>query len=311
MHNETHLILTRQRPNGSKNLNWDDYRYFLAVVRSGKLIAAGQQLGVDHATVSRRIKALEATLGINLFDRSPQGYSPTDEGLNLVAIAEAMESGAIAAQTRIGGLDDTISGVVRIGTSEGIATSILSECASDLCKSHPELELQIVTVPRTFSLSKREADIAIAISKPTSGRLKFRKISDYTLHLYATQGYLDKYPEIRRIEDLKEVHGIGYVPDLIYDKELDCISELGDNFHPNFTSNSVNVQLEATLAGGGVCILHDFMAQDHQELIKVLPDQVSFTRTFWYIVHEDYAKSRRIKTVSDVMIKHIKDRLAS
>ena len=79
-------------------MNWDDYRHFLAVARTGKLSLAGQQLGVDHATVGRRVKALEAALNTHLFDRSPQGYSLTDEGQKLITIAEGMETSAIAAQ---------------------------------------------------------------------------------------------------------------------------------------------------------------------------------------------------------------------
>ena len=171
-------------------MNWDDYRFFLAVARTGKLSSAGQQLGVDHATVGRRVKALEEALKVHLFDRSPQGYSLTDEGQKLVTMAEGMETSAVAAQSEFSGEADSVSGVVRIGAPEGMATSMLAEVAVRLCEQHPKLELQIVAMPRTFSLTKREADIAIAVSAPTSGRLKFRKITDYTLHMYATEEYL-------------------------------------------------------------------------------------------------------------------------
>lgn len=290
-------------------MNWDDYRYFLAVARTGKLSLAGQQLSVDHATVGRRVKALEESLKIHLFDRSPQGYSLTDAGQNLVTIAESMETGAIAAQTEFGGEADSISGVVRIGAPEGMATSILAECAAKLCEEHPRLELQIIAMPRTFSLSKREADLAIAVSAPTSGRLKYRKISDYTLHLYGTKEYLDAQPAINSVPDLRKIRGIGYVPDLIYDKELDYIPLLGPDIKPYLTSSSVHVQLEATLAGAGVCILHDFIAKQYPQLVRVLPKEISFTRTFWYIVHEDYAKLQRIKVVSDTIIEQIRKRL--
>jgi len=185
----------------------------------------------------------------------------------------------------------------------------LAECAAELCEEHPRLELQIVAMPRTFSLSKREADIAIAVSAPTSGRLKYRKISDYTLHLYGTKEYLAAQPDMNEVTDLKKIRGIGYVPDLIYDKELDYIPLLGHDIKPYLTSSSVHVQLEATLANGGVCILHDFIAKQYPQLQRVLPKDISFTRTFWYIVHEDYAKLQRIKVVSDKIIEHIRTKL--
>jgi DNA-binding transcriptional LysR family regulator len=290
-------------------LNWDDYRFFLAVARTGRLSLAGQQLGVDHATVGRRIKSLEQALKTHLFDRSPQGYSLTDEGQNLVNIAESIETSVITAQTELGGAADNVSGVVRVGAPEGLATTLLAECAAQLCREHPRLELQIVAMPRTFSLSKREADFAIAVSAPTSGRLKYRKIADYTLHLYGTKNYLTASPPINKIKDLKKIRGIGYVPDLIYDKELDYIPLLGPDIKPHLTSTSVHLQLEATLADAGVCIIHDFMAEKFPELVKVLPEEISFTRTFWYIVHEDYAKLQRIRVVSDAMIEHVQRRL--
>jgi DNA-binding transcriptional LysR family regulator len=291
-------------------VNWDDYRYFLAVARTGRLTEAGKRLGVDHATVGRRVKALETSLATNLFDRSPQGYCLTDTGQRLVDIAEAMETSVIAASADIGGKGKVISGAVRVGAPEGAAGYLLADVAADLCRAHPQLELQIVALPRTFSLTKREADIAIAVSSPTSGRLKFRKIADYTLHLYGTQTYLDRHAPIRSVEDLKKVRGIGYVPEFIYDKELDYIPLVAPDIKPHLTSTSVHVQLEATLADGGVCILHDFMASQYPQLVKVLPQSVSFTRAFWFIVHEDYARLERIRVVSDAIIAHMRTRLA-
>ncbi len=292
-------------------MNWDDYRFFLAVARTGKLSTAGQQLNVDHATVGRRVKALEEALKVHLFDRSPQGYSLTDEGQKLVTMAEGMETSAVAAQSEFSGEADTVSGVVRIGAPEGMATSMLAECAVRLCEQHPKLELQIIAMPRTFSLTKREADIAIAVSAPTSGRLKYRKMTDYTLHMYATREYLDNNPPINELSDLTRVRGIGYVTDLIYDKELDYIPLISTDAKPHLTSSSVHVQLEATLANGGICVLHDFIARKYPQLVRVMPEEVSFTRTFWYIVHEDYAKLHRIRVVSDALIEHVRRRVNS
>ncbi len=291
------------------NMNWDDYRFFLSVARTGRLSQAGQQLGVDHATVGRRIKALEEILEINLFDRSPQGYRLTDHGQRLVDIAEAIETSVIHAQAEIGGHDQALSGVVRIGAPEGVASYILTDIVIELCRKHPKLELQIVALPRTFSLSKREADIAIAVSAPTSGRLKYRKIADYTLHLYGTKQYLDAHPKINTIDDLKKIRGIAYVPDLIYDKELDYLPLVSGDIKPHLTSTSVHVQLEATLRHGGVSIMHDFMARQYPELQRVLPDEINFNRTFYFIVHEDYAKLERIRIVSDAIIEGMKAKI--
>lgn len=290
-------------------MNWDDFRYFLAVARLGRLTEAGKQLGVDHATAGRRIKSLETALGTNLFDRSPQGYQLTDAGQRLLDNAEAMETSVIAASAAVGGKGQVISGAVRVGAPEGAAAYLLADVAADICRAHPRLELQIVALPRTFSLSKREADIAIAVSAPTSGRLKYRKISDYTLHMYATRNYLARHRDIKTIADLKKVRGIGYVQEFIYDKELDYIPLVSPDITPHLTSTSVHVQLEATLADGGVCILHDFMAAQYEQLVRVLPNDISFTRAFWFIVHEDYARLERIRVVSDAIIQHMRKKI--
>jgi DNA-binding transcriptional LysR family regulator len=292
-------------------MNWDDYRYFLAVARSGKLTEAGRSLSVDHATVGRRIKALESALGTNLFDRSPAGYQLTEAGHQLVDRAEAMETAAVTASAELAGQGQSINGIVRIGAPEGAATYLLAEVATELCRAHPRLELQIIALPRQFSLARREVDMAITVSAPETGRLMVRKLADYTLHLYATRNYLARHPHIETVEDLRKVRGIGYVPEFIYDKELDYIPLVGPGIKPHLTSTSVHVQLAATLADGGLCILHDFMAARHDSLVKVLPQSVRFTRSFWLVVQEDYARLGRIRTVSDVLTASIRQKLSA
>jgi len=291
-------------------MNWDDYRYFLAVARSGKLSHAGRQLGVDHATVSRRIKALEDALNTRLFDRSPGGYALTRDGERLVAMAERMESGAVLAEGAFSGSGrESLSGPVRIGVPEGVAAYIVVEAAQALCERYPKLEIQMIALPQRFSLAKREADFAIAVSRPQSGRVKIQKIADYDLHLYGSRAYLDRHPPIARLSDLRRLRGIGYVSDMIFDKELDYIPLIDPDFRPHLTSTSVHVQMEAVLNGAGIAIMHDFMAERHPELEQVLPEDISFTRTFWSIVHEDYAEVERIRVCVAGIVDHMRKRL--
>lgn len=290
-------------------MNWDDFRFFLAVARTGRLSAAGKALGVDHATVSRRIGGLEETLGAKLFDRSPSGYSLTEEGRQQISNAELMEAATIKAENSITGHDSVISGTVRIGVPEGVAAYIVVQAAQKLCEDYPRLEIQLVALPRKFSLSKREADFVIAVSRPESGRVRIQKISDYTLHLYAAEQYLAQHPSVEKVSDLQKLRGIGYVPELIFDKQLDYIPLVDPTFRPHLTSTSVHVQLEAVLNGAGVGIVHDFMASRHPHLKRLLPDEVSFTRTFWSVVHEDYADIERIRICSNAIVAHMRSAL--
>lgn len=290
-------------------MNWDDFRFFLAVARTGRLSAAGKVLGVDHATVSRRVGVLEKALGARLFDRSPSGYALTEEGQQLVSKAERMEAATIQAESSLIGKDSVISGIVRIGVPEGVAAYIVVQAVHKLCEEHPGLEIQLIALPRKFSLSKREADFVIAVSRPETGRVRIQKISDYKLHLYATKEYLDQHPPVEKISDLQRLRGIAYVPELIFDKQLDYIPLVDPAFRPHLTSTSVHVQLEAVLNGAGVGIVHDFMASRHPNLERVLSDEVSFTRTFWSVVHEDYADIERIRICANAIVNHMRSAL--
>lgn len=290
-------------------MNWDDVRYFLAVARTGRLSAAGRQLGVDHATVSRRLRTLEKVLSATLFHRAPSGYSLTPAGENFLPMAEKMEASALLAEGSIGVDQAKIAGAVRVGVPEGVGAYIVVKAAQTLCEQHPEIKIELIALPRKFSLSKREVDFAIGVSLPSSGRLKAQKIADYTLHLYGHEDYIARQPPITRIADLKRLRGIGYVQDLIFDKELDYIPLVDPNLRPHLTSSSVHVQLQAVLNQAGICILHDFMAERHPDLLRILPDQINFTRSFWLIVQEDNADIERIRLVSSSMVKHMRSSL--
>jgi DNA-binding transcriptional LysR family regulator len=151
--------------------DWDDLRFFLAVARAGRLTVAARQLEADHTTVSRRISALEQALKAQLFERKPQGYSLTEQGERLLGLAESMETQALAVASEVGGADLALSGTVRIGAPDGIGTYFLAPELGALAERHPDLTLQLVALPRTFSLSKREADIAPSpcpSARPTS-----------------------------------------------------------------------------------------------------------------------------------------------
>lgn len=292
-------------------MSWDDYRYFLSVARTGQLSAAGKRMGVDHATVSRRIKSLEAELKTKLFDSSPQGYRLTAKGRELLPLAEQMEGTAIIAESAVAPAGKTLTGTVRIGVPDGVAAYVISDAAREVCKTHPQLELQLIAMPQKFSLSKREVDFAITVSRPNSGRAKTQKISDYRLHLYGTEDYLKNNPEITSKSDLKYHRGVGYVPELLHDKELDYTPLIDPGFKLQLTSTSVHVQLHAILKGAGIGIVHDFMAQNHPELTPILKDKISFNRSFWLSVHEDYAKIERIRVPIDMIVTHMRKVLKS
>jgi len=285
--------------------DWDDLRFFLAVARAGRLTVAARRLEADHTTVSRRISSLEKALQAKLFERKPQGYHLTEQGERLLAKAESMESQALAVASEVGGSDLALSGIVRVGAPDGLGTYFLAAELGALAEQHPHLTIQLVALPRTFSLSKREADIAVTVEQPTEGRLVSRKLTDYRLSLYASQGYLLRHGAPVTPEDLSGRLLVTYVPDLIFSPALEYFSGL-ETFGPRrYECASVVAQLEAVRAGVGIGILHDYAARQYPELKVVLPE-ISFTRTYWIVTHADVRNLQRIAEVHAFMLDRVK-----
>lgn len=280
--------------------DWDDLRVFLAVARAESLSGAGRLLRCDAATAGRRVARLEEAFGSKLFVKSPQGYALADAGTRLLPHAERVEQALAAATEELGGAAGMLAGQLRIGAPDGCANYLLPQVCAALCDAHPGLEIQIVALPRVFNLSKREADMAIAVSPPEAGRLTVQKLTDYRLHLAASQTYLASHAPISSRADLKSHRMIGYIPDMIFDKELDYLSETGAETVA-LASNSVSVQMQALRAGAGVGIVHDFALPFAPELRRLLAKEVSLTRSFWLIRHADDRRSERLTRLAEAL----------
>jgi DNA-binding transcriptional LysR family regulator len=284
---------------------WSDLRYFLAVARSGKLTEAARQLGVEHSTVGRRLAALEYALGARLFDKEPGGYRLTADGEKLLPSAENMEAIALASQGHLADSNRTISGTVRIGAPDGFGSRFLAPRLDRLARLYPDLEVQLIALPRVFNLTKREADIAIGLSRPKEKRLHGDKLTDYRLRMYATQSYLAGRPPIRTPADFAHHNFIGYVDDLIYTPELDYLRLASKDIRATLKSSTLIAQLEMTLAGAGICILPDFLARQHSVLKSVLAKEIELQRTFWLLVHADIRTLARVRIMSEFIAAEV------
>ena len=260
-------------------------RIFLAVARTESLTGAGRQLRMDPATVSRRISRLEEQSGQALFAKSPQGYALTDLGIRMRDHAAQAEA-ALKAAVEEGQGGEGLTGAIRIGAPDGCANFLLPQVVSRIAADNPELEIQILALPRVVNLSRREADLAITVSRPETGRLTVQKITDYQLHLAARQ---DLGPR----PDLMSLPLVGYIPDMIFDAELDYLGELNRERVAR-ASNSASVQLQVLRQGGAIGIVHDFALPYAPELARVLTDRLSLTRSFWMVRHAADRRSDRL-----------------
>ena len=280
-------------------MDWDDMRVFLAVARAESLSGAGRVLKIDPATVGRRVARLEEAVAARLFAKGPQGYALTEEGLRLLAHAERAEAAMEGAAEAVTG-GSGLTGQIRLGAPDGCANYLLPQVLASICDANPGLEVQIVALPRVFNLSRREADMAIGVSRPEAGRLRVQKLTDYRLHFAASRDWLAARGPVGSLADLRRQRIVGYIPDMIFDKELDYLSGLGFG-SVALASNSVSVQLNWLRAGAGVGIVHDFALPSAPELVKVIPEEVSLVRAFWLIRHEGDGRAERLSRFAEVL----------
>ncbi|RWB26281.1 LysR family transcriptional regulator [Mesorhizobium sp.] len=285
-------------------MNWDDVRIFLAVARAGQILGAAKRLELNHATVSRRVAALEGALRTKLFRRLTTGSELTPAGERFLDIAERMEGDMIAARSTVAGEGDDVSGTVRIGAPDGFGVAFLAKRLGALTALHRELTIQLVPVPRSFSLSRREADIAITVERPTEGRLVAGKLVDYTLGLFASRAYTETHGLPQTPAELGRHTLIGYVPDLIVSPSLDYAAEFSADWRTSFAISSALGQAEAVRSGAGIGILHTFVARSMPELVAV--DIVApIRRAYWLVYHESVRPLRRVQIVASFITKAV------
>ena len=248
-------------------------------------------------------------MAVRLFTRSQQGYTLTTEGQRLLGHATRAEEAVSEAMEDVGAAGAGLTGQVRVGAPDGSANYLLPQIVATICDDHPGLDVQIVALPRVFNLSKREADMAITVSRPASGHLTVQKLTDYRLHLAASQDYLDRHPPIRSLADLKHHRTIGYIQDLIFDKELDYQGEAGMET-VSLASNSVSVQMNWARVGAGVAVVHDFALPAISGLVKVLPETVTLTRSFYLIRHPEDRRVDRLNRFAELLALGVRREVA-
>ncbi len=285
------------------DFDWNDLRSFLGVARSGRLTVAAARLQIDHTTLSRRIGALEHALKAKLFDRSPSGYTLTEQGERLLPIAEQMERLALGAEETVGGSAAAVAGTVRIGSPEGFGSYFLAPRVACLRERYPQLTVQLVAASAVFSLSKRDADIVVSVSRPPTGRLLVSKLIDYDLGLYAAPAYLENTAAIRSSADLSGHRFVSYIGDLLTFPELDFLQHVAPEGSTSLESSNLVAQLQATLSGAGLCVLPAFLAREEKGLVRVLAEEVSLTRSLYLTVHQDLSELARIRAI----VRFIKD----
>lgn len=284
-------------------MNWDDLRILLSVSRNGLIAKAAVELGTDATTVSRRIQRLEGECGQTLLERHRSGPRLTAAGRRMADRAASMEAAAegLSAAGVVG------PSVVRLSTAEGFGTWFVAEHLPRFIEAHPNIEVELVASSGFLSPSRRETDIAILLAKPRRGPLVTRKLSTYSLRLYASGAYLDESGPVTSVAELRRRPLVGYIPEVLYAPELDYLDEIGSGLKAKVRSSSINAQHRLVGAGSGIGVLPCFIGDADPRLVKVMPE-LHIERSFWLSVHRDVRQRPQVRQfvnwVVEVIAKH-------
>lgn len=283
-------------------MNWDDARVFLAVCRESTLRGAARVLGVDQATVGRRVSALEKTLEATLFLRTSEGYALTAVGEAALLAVEKMEHSALELQRRIQGLDDRLTGTVRVTTTDSMAIDFLIPAIARLHERHPDVRVQLDASTQLLSLSKREADIAVRNTRPDNPDLIARRIARWPVGLFASQDYVSAHGVPAPGSAFEGHDLVVYQPYLQGNKELTLVSEpVGRGRIVSSLSSGLLVR-RAIAAGIGLGEIPVYMGE-RDGLVRLWPERTRpVPYDVWLVTHEDLRHTARVRVVIDEIV---------
>lgn len=281
----------------------DDLLVLLAVGRSGRYTAAADELGINHTTISRRIAALEQAIGGRVLTRAAGGWELTDLGREALAAAEAVESA-------VSGLGTTgtrrLEGVVRISATDGFSAYIAAPAAAQVQRRHPRLAVEIVTATRRASQQRSSLDLEIVVGAPQVRRAEAIRLGDYCLGLYGARDYLAEHGAPEDVTDLTRFPLVYFIDSMLQVDDLDMATSFAPAMHESVTSTNVFVHVEATRAAAGLGLLPCFMADRHEDLVRVLPEELAVQLSYWLVARAETLR----RPVVAAVVEAIHDRMA-
>jgi DNA-binding transcriptional LysR family regulator len=289
-----------KRINRNALRDWEDVRYFLGAARARSFNQAGKTMGVPQSTISRRIDHLEAHLGAKLFDRHNKGMRLTPAGHGLLEQAERMEEAAFSIDRRLGGIDGTMRGLLRVAVTEGLAAWWLTENLVEFQRHFPGITIETVCGNEIANLATREADIAIRLSRPDDPRLVALRVGTMRFLICAARDYLDLYGTPKRREEIfrhRVIDHSGYHRAGL--KEWSQLVEAHDAVM--YRTNSSIAYFEALRAGLGIGICPTYVPRFDPKLV-VLPIPLDCQYEIWLVTHEETKSNARLKAFHDHLV---------
>ena len=279
-------------------MDWNDLRFVLETVRQSGLSGAARVLGVNHATVARRIHAAEDALGAQLFDRLPTGYRPTKAGLQAVKSAEVMEAAGADLSRAIGAGDTSPSGALTITAPQLLIEHVLGPLLHAFHQAFPDIDLTVLGSNEVLNLARREADVAIRISDTPHESLFGRRVTPQRSAVYASKDYVEKLMVDRdeTLAWLRFQHWAGVLPE---------VRARYPNTKTAMVFDDMAGMLGATRAHLGATRVPCFLG-DRDPALKRIPDLPTFPYpSIWVLTHEDLRNVTRIAAFTGFISKRL------
>lgn len=284
------------------NVNWDDLRYFLAAAESGSLSAAAKRLHSNQPTVGRHIDALEAALGVRLFQRHKKGLTLTHECAWVLEQAQLMQSGVQSIQRMVEGDFEQLRGSVRLALPEGLCNEVLIPQLDAFYRQYPNLRLMLNVSSRTANLTRGEAEIAVRLFRPKDADLVARQLTRMEMGLYASQEYLQTHDRPENESDLLRHRIISYGDELAGLPENSWLLDHAAPDNRILQSDSTSSRLRATLSGLGISIQPCILADANPSLIRILEHAPLPGHEVWITYHRDLRHILRVRVTVDFLI---------
>jgi DNA-binding transcriptional LysR family regulator len=278
----------------------DDLLVLLAVGRSGRYNTAAEELGLNHTTISRRIAALEQSIGGRVLARVGGGWELTDLGREALSAAEAVESAVRSLTVDAGGVR-TLEGVVRISATDGFSAYIAAPAAAEVQRRHPKVAVEIVAATRRATQQRSGLDVEVVVGEPKVRRAKAIRLGDYCLGLYGSRNYLAEHGTPTSIADLTHFPLVYFIDSMLQVDDLDIATSFAPAMRESVTSTNVFVHVEATRADAGIGLLPCFMADRHEDLVRVLPEAVAIQLTYWLVTRAETLRRPEVAAVVDAI----------
>lgn len=268
---------------------------FLAVARLGRFVAAAEVLGINHATVSRRIATLEKSLGGRLLVRTASGWEVTEFGQSAVKVAEDVERAL--RQLTPDDEPDRVRGTVRISAPDAFVSDVCTPALAQLQQSHPGLSVEVLSVTQRARQNRSGLDLEVVVGKPQVLRAQAHHLMDYSLQLYATADYLDRHGVPERIQDLNSHRLNYYVEAALTIDDLDRATQRLPSMRRGIASTNVYAHVMATLAGAGIGLLPKFLAESNEKLLGVLHEEFAHNLSYWAVAREESLRNPAVQAV--------------